>query len=212
MTIGVKICGVSTEAAIEASVEAAVDWVGFVFFAASPRHVTPSRAASLIARLPPSIAPVGLFVSATDDEIGATLHEVPLSALQVYDRPSRIAGLRDRFGVPVWHACPVLNREDLPRVTEADRLLIEARAASPAARPGGHGTALDWSIIPGWHAPAPWMLAGGLTPDNVAMAIRTSGARSVDVSSGVESSPGMKDARAILAFTHAARRAAERDQ
>ncbi len=211
MTIGVKICGVSTEAAIEACIEAAVDWVGFVFFAGSPRHVTPTRAAGLIARLPPSIAPVGLFVSATDDEIGATLRGVRLSALQIYDRPARVAGLRSRFGVPVWHACPVVANDDLPRVTEADRLLIEARSASPDGRPGGHGTALDWSIISGWHAPAPWMLAGGLTPDNVAIAIRTSGARSVDVSSGVESSPGTKDHQAILAFTHAARRAG-RDQ
>ena len=209
--IGVKICGVSTEAAIAACIEAAVDWVGFVFFAGSPRHVTPVRAAGLIARLPASIAPVGLFVSATDEDIAVTLREVELSALQIYDRPSRIGELRSRFGVPIWHACPVVTSDDLPRETEADRLLIEARAITPAGRPGGHGTVLDWSIIPAWRPPAPWMLAGGLTPDNVAAAIRASGARSVDVSSGVESSPGTKDTRAILAFTQAARRA-EGDQ
>ena len=206
MRIGVKICGISTEAAVDACIEADVDWIGLVFFARSPRYVTPARAAELSARLPHAIAPVGLFVAPADDEIERALDNVELVALQIYDRPHRIGGLRRRFDLPVWHACPVSTRAELPAGTDADRLLIEAGAAR-SDRPGGNGAELDWRILQGWRSPAPWILAGGLTDANVIQAIHATGAQTVDVSSGVENGPGSKDPAAILSFTRAARRA-----
>ena len=213
MTIRVKICGISTDAGLDACIEAGVDWVGFVFFARSPRHVTPAQAAGLTHRLPSSIAPVGLFVHPTDDEIDRALAVIPLAVLQIYDDPNRIAALRDRLDLPVWHALPISTATDLPTATRAHGLVIEARAQA-SDRPGGNGRPLDWNILPGWQAPAPWLLAGGLRPDNVEQAIAASHAPAVDVSSGVETAPGIKSPAAILAFTHAARRAgkAGRDQ
>ena len=189
---------------MQACIDADVDWVGFVFFARSPRCVTPVQAARLADRLPSVIEPVGLFVAPTDAEIDETLARVPLTVLQVYDRPERIEVLRTRLSLRIWHAVPVATASELPHLTHADGLVIEGR--SPVEdRPGGNGAALDWSLFSGWKPPAPWLLAGGLRPENVARAIRASGAEAVDVSSGVESSLGVKDTAAIAAFTHAAR-------
>ena len=204
MRIGVKICGISTEPSLQACIDADVDWVGFVFFARSPRCVTPAQAARLANRLPGSIKSVGLFVAPTDAEIDEALLRVPLAALQLYDRPERIEALRTRLTVPVWHALPIAAATDLPLATGADGLVIEGRS-SGSDRPGGNGAVLDWSLFAGWRPPAPWLLAGGLRPDTVSRAIRLSGATAVDVSSGVESSPGVKDAKAIAVFTNEAR-------
>jgi len=131
---------------------------------------------------------------------------VRLDVLQLYVDPARAADIRGTFGLPVWRAVAVSSRDELPRSAEgADRLLIEAKAPPRATRPGGNAMALDWSLLAGWNAPAPWMLAGGLTPTSVAEAIRVSGATAVDVSSGVESAPGVKDSDAIARFVAAAR-------
>jgi phosphoribosylanthranilate isomerase len=202
---GVKICGIRDEAALDAAAEGGADWVGFVFFARSPRVVAAPAAAALQRRLGGRATSVGLFVSPTDDEIARTLDAVPLDILQLYTDPDRAAVLRDRFGLPVWLAHGVRGRDELPRATALDGLVVEARAPDGADRPGGNGVRFDWSITRDWTAPSPWLLAGGLTPDNVRAAIGASAAPAVDVSSGVEHAPGEKDPVLIRRFIAAAR-------
>ena len=205
MSIEVKICGLSDAAGFDAAVAHGADWVGFVFFAGSPRAVTPAQASALAARHPGTAGRIGLFVRARDAEIEACLDRLPLDGLQLYDTPARAAAIRTQFGLPVWLACPVATAADLPREAQVDRLLIEGRPPAQAQRPGGNGQAIDWRLPRGWHAPVPWLLGGGLDPGNVAEAIRCSGAAAVDVSSGVEASLGVKDPRRIAAFIRAAR-------
>ena len=203
--IGVKICGLAEPAGFDAAIAHGADWVGFVFFARSPRAVSPAAAAALSGRHPGGAGRVGLFVHPTDDEIAACLDRVRLDALQLYDSPERVQAIRARFGLPVWLACAVSERTDLPDHAGADRLLVESRPPRDADRPGGNGVALDWTMLQGWKPPCPWMLAGGLDPANVARAIRESRAMAVDVSSGVEASSGVKDPTRIAAFIAAAR-------
>jgi phosphoribosylanthranilate isomerase len=201
--IRVKICGINDPAARDAALAAGADWFGFVFFAASPRAVTPARAAALAPR---GRACVGLFVAPTDDDVAAALASVPLDVLQVYAGPDRCGALRARFGVPVWRAVGLAAAADLPaRADGVDGFVIEAAPPAGATRPGGNAVALDWSILRGWRAPLPWLLAGGLTPGNVAAAIRATGAEAVDVSSGVERARGKKDPDLIRAFVAAAK-------
>jgi len=204
-TIGVKICGLSDAAGFDAAVAHGADWVGFVFFAGSPRAVSPAQAAALSARHPGGAGRIGLFVRADDATIGRCLDQVDLDGLQLYDSAERARAIRTRFGLPVWLACAVATRDDLPREAQADRLLIESRPPPDAGRPGGNGVALDWAMLRDWDAPAPWLLAGGLDADNVGEAIGRSGATAVDVSSGVECRPGVKDPARIAAFIRATR-------
>lgn len=204
----VKICGLSEAAGFDAAIEHGADWIGFVFFDRSPRVVTPSQAARLSARHPGGARRIGLFVRAGDQEIAACLDQVRLDGLQVYDTPERAEAIGARFGLPVWLAYGVSTEADLPRSVppqQVMRLVIESHAPRQADRPGGNGIRFDWTMLQGWQAPCPWMLAGGLDPDNVAEAIRHSGAGAVDVSSGVESGPGLKDPRRIAAFIRAAK-------
>ncbi len=203
--VGIKICGICDEAALDAAAEAGADWVGFVFAAGSPRTVSPSAAAALERRLPRHVRRVGLFVAPTEDEVARVLDAVPLDVLQLYADPVRAVALRRAFDRPVWLAHGVRRRTELPDRTALDGLVIEAKAPEGADRPGGNGVRFDWSIARGWSAPAPWLLAGGLTPDNVAEAIRQSGATAVDVSSGVEDAPGRKRPALIRAFIARAR-------
>ena len=204
--IRVKICGINDRAARDAALAAGADWLGFVFFPASPRAVTPVRAAVLAAGVRSS---VGLFVAPTDDDVAAVLATVPLSVLQIYAGPDRCAALRARFGVPVWRAVGVATAADLPATAEdVDGFVIEAGPPEGATRPGGNAAVFDWSILRGWRAPLPWILAGGLTPGDVAAAIRATAAPAVDVSSGVERARGKKDPELIRAFVAAARAAA----
>jgi phosphoribosylanthranilate isomerase len=205
--IGVKICGVNDLAAFDAAVAAGADWIGFVFFPRSPRALLPAEAAALSARQSGGPLRVGLFVAPTDAEIAAVLERVRLDALQLYVDAARAAALRARFGLPVWRAIGVTRAADLPDTAGgADGFIVEPKPPAGATRPGGNAVALEWSLLAGWQAPAPWLLAGGLTPDNVAAAIRASGAQAVDVSSGVERGPGVKDPALIRAFVAAARR------
>jgi phosphoribosylanthranilate isomerase len=201
----VKICGINDPAAFDAALEAGADWVGFNFFPPSPRFVTPARAAELSGRSPGGALRVGLFVDPTPDAIAKTLETVRLDVLQLYG-VSDLAGLRERFGLPLWQAMGIAGAHDLPALSGgADRLVLEAKAPPGATRPGGNATSFDWSLMTGWRAPAPWILAGGLTADNVAEAIRITGATAVDVSSGVESARGVKDPALIRAFIANAR-------
>jgi len=213
--VRVKICGVNSPAALDAAVAAGADWIGFVFFPLSPRALTAEEAASLSARAP---APdrggprrVGLFVDPTEAVVAAALGALRLDILQLHADASRVVALRARFGLPVWRALGVASAADLPmRMDGADAFLLDAKPPPTAARPGGNAQAFDWSALAGWVAPGPWVLAGGLTPENVAGAVRATGASAVDVSSGVERAPGVKDPALIRAFIHAARTAERR--
>ena len=206
--IQVKICGINDPAAFDTAIEAGADWVGFVFFPPSPRFVTPDTARALSARHPGGPPRVGLFVDPTPDAIAATLDRVRLDILQLYGQIPDIAALRAQFGLPIWRAVGIDQASDLPSDSRgADRLLIEAKAPPDATRPGGNAQRFDWSLLRGWNPPVPWLLAGGLTPDNVGAAIQATGATAVDVSSGVEKSKGIKDPALIRAFIVNARNA-----
>ena len=201
----IKICGINSPQAFDAAAEAGADWIGFVFFARSPRHVTPTTAARLSGRHSGGPARVGLFVNPSNDEVAATLAALPLDALQLYAPTHRLDEIRRRFGVSVWQSAGVASPADLPQPPAgAAALVIEPNPPAGSARPGGLALKLDWSMLRGWSPGIPWMLAGGLTPENVAEAIARSGAQAVDVSSGVETAPGVKDASRISAFVAAA--------
>jgi phosphoribosylanthranilate isomerase len=205
--VRVKICGINDPASFDTAVEAGADWVGFNFFPQSPRYVTPEQAAALSERFPGGPQRVGLFVNPTSAIIAATLEVMRLDIMQLYgelDLPS----LRRRFGLPIWRPVGVACAADLPETaTGADRVLVEAKAPADATRPGGNAVRFDWTLLHGWSAPAPWILAGGLTVCNVAEAIRITGACAVDVSSGVERTRGVKDPDLIRAFIANARSA-----
>ena len=204
----VKICGINDPLAFDTAVEAGADWVGFVFFPPSPRSLTPKAAAVLSRRTNAGPPRVGLFVDPTMTAIARVLDTVKLDVLQIYGRSDPLPAIEARFGLPIWHAIGVASRADLPiGAGGAKRLLLEAKAPAGANRPGGNATTFDWSVLRGWSAPAPWMLAGGLTMANVAAAIGATGAEAVDVSSGVETRKGVKDAALIRAFIAAAKAA-----
>jgi phosphoribosylanthranilate isomerase len=202
----VKICGVNSAFAFDAAVEAAADYLGFVFFERSPRFVTTKVAAALSARIAGGPLRVGLFVEPLVEQVRAVLDDVRLDVLQVYGDTALCRELRETFELPVWRAVGVAELGELPNGSQGvDGFVIEAKAPAGASRPGGNATAMDWGLLAGWKAPAPWLLGGGLTPENVAEAIRVSGAAGVDVSSGVESAPGVKSPALIRAFVDAAR-------
>lgn len=207
----IKICGINDPVAFDTAVDAGADWVGFVFFPPSPRVVTPDQAAALSARRRGGALRVGLFVDPTEPQIAEVISTLHLDILQVYGSVDAVS-LRERFGVPVWRAVGIAAASDLPvRAEGADALLIEAKAAPDASRPGGNARSFDWSLLRGWQAPGPWLLAGGLTSENVGSAIRVTGATGVDVSSGVERRRGEKDPELIRSFIAAARAAAGSD-
>lgn len=202
----VKICGINSPESLDAAADAGADYIGLVFFPPSPRAVTPAQAAILSAHRPGGPARVGLFVDPTDDDVADALASLPLDVLQVHGALGRAAELRMRFGVPVWAVAGVGEAADLPGdAPGVDGLLLDAKAPPGAVLPGGNARTFDWSMLRGWTAPAPWMLAGGLTPDNVTEAVRVSGAPAVDVSSGVERRRGVKDDTLIQAFVRNAR-------
>ena len=203
---GVKICGLTEEAGFDACVEHGADWIGFVFFERSPRNITPQQADRLSRRHAGGPKRVGLFVHPDDDTLARVLDGVKLDILQLYASPERALALTQRFGVPVWLSQPVSRRAELPTGCLVDRLLIEPKPPAQATRPGGNAQKLDWSMLHDWHPPFPWMLAGGLNPENVEEAVTLTGAPAVDVSSGVESAPGVKSPEAIKRFIQNARK------
>jgi phosphoribosylanthranilate isomerase len=204
----VKICGIKDAASFDAAVEEGADWVGFVFFPASPRYVAPRDAAVLSGRAKGGPLRVGLFVDPGVDDVARVTELVPLDVLQIYGRIGELTSLRNRFGLPVWRACGIAKAEDLPRAANgADAFVLDTKPSAGATRPGGNARRFDWSLLPGWTAPAPWILAGGLTIGNVRAAIQATGAPGVDVSSGVESRPGRKEPELIRAFVGSVRSA-----
>jgi phosphoribosylanthranilate isomerase len=202
----VKICGLNDPASVAAAVEAGADWIGFVFFPPSPRFVTPSLARALSATQPGGPPRVGLFVDPTEAMIAEVLAEVRLDILQLYGARYDAPALRSTFGLPIWRAAGVAAAADLPAAMNgADALLLDAKPPPEATRPGGNAVRFDWTLTRDWRAPGPWVLAGGLDPENVAEAIRLSGAEAVDVSSGVERAKGVKNPALIRAFIQNAR-------
>ena len=212
--IAVKICGLTRPEHLRDAAASGAVYGGFVFFEKSPRHLTPEQARALAIEAPPGLAKVALTVDASDAELDAITARVPLDMLQLHGRetPERVAALRDRYGLPVMKAVGVAGADDLPALERygrvADQLLVDAKPPEGGDLPGGNGLSFDWRLIAGRRWPVPWMLAGGLTPRNVAEAIRLTGARQLDVSSGVESAPGQKDATLMRAFVAAAQGAA----
>ena len=210
MTIRVKICGLRCAEDVRASVDAGAAYLGFNFFPKSPRSVTPAEARDLAVDVPPGVAKVALVVDADDAMLDRLTDTVPLDMLQLHgsETPERVAGIRARYGLPVMKVIGLAEEADLVRLDAhlpvADQILVDAKAPKGAVLPGGNGVTFDWRLLEGRRWPVPWMLAGGLTPANVAEAIRLTGARQVDVASGVEGAPGEKDAALIRAFVEAA--------
>ena len=209
----VKICGIKDADAMHAAAEAGADLLGFVFFPPSPRAVTPAEAAALSATVTGGPLRVGLFVDPTDEALAATLAAIPLDILQLHgeETPERCSAIRARFGRPVMKALGIATPADLDALAAyapaVDRFLLDAKAPPGAPLPGGNAAPFDWTLTAGRAIPRPWLLAGGLTPQNVAEAIRVAGAPGVDVSSGVEKARGVKDPGLIAAFVAAARQA-----
>lgn len=210
MSIAVKICGLTSLEAIDVAASAGAVYGGLVFHPRSPRFVLPDKARGLAEHMRGRLKIVALITDMDDASISALVKTTRPQFLQLHGRESvqRTAEIRANFGLPVIKVLPVGAPEDLQVATDfekvADMLMFDAKPPTGAERPGGHGTAFDWKIIAGRSFPKPWFLAGGLDPDNVARAVELSGAKQVDVSSGVEAAPGVKDAKRITAFIKAA--------
>ncbi|HCP82444.1 MAG TPA: phosphoribosylanthranilate isomerase [Octadecabacter sp.] len=210
--IRVKICGLRTAADVAAAASAGATYMGFVFFPKSPRNISIEDAAALAVEVPIGVAKVALVVNADDALLDTITAAVPLDMLQLHgsETPERVAEVKARYGLPVMKAVGIADASDVPAIDDyaavADQLLIDAKPPKDAALPGGNGLAFDWTLLADrkyWTVP--WMLAGGLTPDNVAEAALRTGASQVDVSSGVEGAVGVKDAGLIASFVAAAK-------
>ena len=204
MAVEAKICGLSTPETVDAAVQFGARWVGFVTYPPSPRHIATEVLRALSARVPKSVGRVGLFVDPDDALLDEKLGTGGLDLLQLHgaETPERVAAIKRRIGKPVMKVINVAASEDVERgiaafAGVADRLMFETAGGT---LPGGNAKTFDWTILSGRTVPLPWVLAGGLTPDNVAEAVRVTGARTVDVSSGVESSRGVKSIELIRAF------------
>jgi len=212
MSIAAKICGLSTAAAVATAVAEGAAFVGFIFYPPSPRAVSAEKAAELCAGTPRTVARVGTFVDADDDAIASVLEAAPIDILQFHgnESPARVADAQARFARPVMKAVSIAGAEDVAASIQyedvADMLLFDAKPPRrPDALPGGNGLAFDWGLIAGRSWRRPWMLSGGLSAELLPEAVRISGATILDVSSGVESRPGVKDLGKIRAFMAAAR-------
>lgn len=207
-----KICGLSTPDMLAAAIAGGASHVGFVFFPPSPRNVGFDRVAGLASVVPSHVGKVGVFVDPDDALVDAARSAGRLEAIQLHKTaPDRVAAIRARTVLEVWAAVAIKTRADLNTASAfagaADRILYDAKTPEGAALPGGMGLRFDWSLLEGFRHPLPWALSGGLDAGNVGEAIRRTGAALVDVSSGVERAPGVKDMTRIAAFLDAVRRA-----
>ncbi len=215
MDVRTKICGLTRPEDVAAVADAGAAYFGLVFFAKSPRNVSIETARELALLAPVGLAKVALTVNASDAELEAITQRVPLDMIQLHgaESPQRVAEVRSKFGLPVMKAVGVADADDLPKLDQysqvADQILIDAKPTKSADLPGGNGLTFDWRLIAGRRWSRPWMLAGGLTPENVQRAIELTGASQVDLSSGVESAPGLKDPGKIRAFINATKGAQE---
>ena len=209
--VSVKICGLATVDDVRGCADAGANYMGLVFFQKSPRNMTLPAARELALAAPLGLAKVALVVNPSDAELDAITGTVPLDMLQLHGRetPERVAEVKARYGLPVMKAVGIADGDDLPKLESyfgvADQILVDAKPPKGGELPGGNGLSFDWRLIAGRRWPCPWMLAGGLTPENVAEAVTMTGAKQVDVSSGVEDSPGQKNAELIQKFVQSSR-------
>lgn len=207
----VKICGITDLAALQAAVSGGAVFTGFVFHPPSPRHLSPDKAAVLLEHVPEKVVPVGLFVDPADEELKTTLAQANLRMVQLHggETPERVKEIRALLNLPVMKAISVADKKDLASVAAyseaADWLLFDAKPNPGAALPGGNGAAFDWTVLRGLKPGKPWMLAGGLTAENVKDALKILSPDVVDVSSGVESAPGKKDPALVRRFIETVR-------
>ena len=206
MSVDVKICGLNEAAHVDVAVEAGAALTGFVFFSRSPRNVTIEQAAALTARVPTGVRKVALTVNADDSLLAQIVAGTGVDTLQLHgdEDLARVRQVRAMLSLPVIKALPVFSAEDVAAAHAyaevADMLLFDAKPPADATRPGGNALTFDWDLLKDADFQVPWLLAGGLTPENVAAAIRSTDAAMVDVSSGVEKTPGHKSAEKIRAF------------
>jgi len=209
--VSVKICGLATVDDVRACADAGANYMGLVFFEKSPRNITIPAARELALAAPMGLAKVALVVNPSDAELDAITGTVPLDMLQLHGRetPERVAEVKARYGLPVMKAVGIADGNDLPKLESyfgvADQILVDAKPPKGGELPGGNGLSFDWRLIAGRRWPCPWMLAGGLTPENVAEAVTMTGAKQVDVSSGVEDAPGQKNTELIQKFVQSSR-------
>lgn len=208
--IRVKICGVTRKVDLREAVIAGASYIGFNFFEKSPRFLDVEAARALALDAPVGVVKVGLFVDPDDALLDSVLAVVPLDMIQLHgaESPERVREVKLRFGLPVMKVIGISNAGDLARIEEyeaADQFLLDAKAPAGAVLPGGNGVPFDWALLDGLQIDKPWMLAGGLTPENVREAIEKTHVLQVDVSSGVESAPGIKDKALMESFIREAR-------
>ena len=209
--VSVKICGLANVDDVRACADAGANYMGLVFFEKSPRNITIPAARELALAAPLGLAKVALVVNPSDAELDAITGTVPLDMLQLHGRetPERVTEVKARYGLPVMKAVGIADGDDLPKLESyfgvADQILVDAKPPKGGELPGGNGLSFDWRLIAGCRWPCPWMLAGGLTPENVAEAVKMIGAKQVDVSSGVEDAPGQKNAELIQKFVQSSR-------
>lgn len=208
MNIAIKFCGLITSADVAAAAAAGGRYAGFVFYPKSPRAVTVEWAKQIAQEAPQGLVRVGLTVDMDDGALAEIAASGAIDTLQLHghETPERVAEIKSKFGLPVIKAISIADRSDLEKLTAfsqvADQLLLDAKPPKDGL-PGGNGLAFDWRLLQGLSIGTPWLLAGGLTTDNVAQAVQITGASQVDVSSGVESAPGKKDPAAMQAFAAA---------
>ena len=209
-SVHVKICGVTSAAAVRDAALAGARYLGFNFYPPSPRCLDTAQARALMLDVPEGVAKVALVVDPDDAQLEALLAQVPADFMQLHghESPARVAEVRARFGLPVIKAVGLADAGDLALIDRympvADQILVDAKPPKDADLPGGNGLAFDWRLLQGRRWTRPWLLAGGLRPETVAEAMRLTGARQPDVSSGVESAPGVKDPARMQAFIAAA--------
>lgn len=205
----VKICGLTQPEDVAATVAAGANYIGFNFYPRSPRFVDPDTAIALTTHIPPGVCKVGLVVD-MDDVTLTEFMRVPLDMLQLHgsETPERVTEIKEKFGLPVMKVVGIADKADVAKLDDymsvADQIMVDAKPPRSGGLPGGNGLTFDWRLIAGRRWPVPWMLAGGLTPDNVAEAVALTGVKQVDVASGVESAPGVKDPELVTAFVNAA--------
>ena len=206
----VKICGLTTLNTLSAAINSGATYVGFVFFEKSPRHLTIEQAIKMANIVPDGICKTALVVDPSDKDLDDLLDKVPLDMIQLHGHESaeRVSEVKDKFGLPVMKAVGISDESDLVNLYEhsriADQILVDAKPPKNAVLPGGNGLSFDWKLLAGRRWSTPWMLAGGLNSSNLLQAAKLTGARQFDVSSGVETSTGVKDIKLISDFIQAA--------
>ena len=206
----VKICGLTTLNTLSAAINSGATYVGFVFFEKSPRHLTIEQAIKMANIVPDGICKTALVVDPSDKDLDDLLDKVPVDMIQLHGHESaeRVSEVKDKFGLPVMKAVGISHESDLVNLYEhsriADQILVDAKPPKNAVLPGGNGLSFDWKLLAGRRWSTPWMLAGGLNSSNLLQAAKLTGARQFDVSSGVETSTGVKDIKLISDFIQAA--------